>query len=108
MADGCISHTVTVSSGDTASTGVATGGKPLVGIVLPSALTSSSLSLYASTDGTTYYPIYDNLGVACDAQVAASRWVATYWPDLFVPYIRLEMASAEGAERSIMLILAEV
>ena len=101
-------QTVTVESGATASTGIETDGLPLVGIVTPAALTSTSASMYGSMDGTTYYPIYDNNGAQATAQLSTSRWVACYWPDLYVPYVRLELDTAEGGARSLTLVFAEV
>lgn len=103
-----VTQSVTVASGATASSGIETDGLPLVGIITPAALTSASAALYGSLDGTTWYPIYDNLGAAAEAIVSTSRWVACYWPDLYVPWVRLEMASAEGDDRMLTLVLAEV
>lgn len=102
-----VTQEVTVASGATESSGARADQMALMAIITPAALTSTSATLYGSADGTTYYPIYADNGAPAEVQLGTSRWVACYWPDLFLPYVRLEMASAEGDARTLTLVFGD-
>lgn len=51
--------TVTIANGESLSGAVDLKGRKLVGIVMPAAWTSASLTFQASPDGTNYFNLYD-------------------------------------------------
>lgn len=101
-------RTVTIASGQTVSGAVSLGGASLVGIITPAALTGTTLTFQASADGTTYVPVYTTAGVAASVTVAASRYTAV--PPTTIPgapYLKVVSGSAEGADRTITLVVQE-
>ncbi len=106
-------NTVTVANGGTESTWLNVGAnvsdRAVVGIVTPSALTSTTLSIQVSLDGTNALTHYDFTGLAFTIPCGASRWISLD-PALFAgfPFMRLVMGSAEAAARTITLVTSEV
>lgn len=82
----------------------------VVAIVTPSTLTSTTMTIQASMDnGTTVLAHYDFTGNAYTVPCGADRWIALD-PALFagIPFIRLVMGSAEGAARTLQLVVREI
>jgi hypothetical protein len=107
-------YTATVANGATDSGWIHIGTdmdcNGLVAIVTPAALTSTSLTIKASIDGgVTDLAHYDYSGSTFTIPCAADRWIAVD-PALFagIPFIQIVMGSAEGAARSLTLIVREV
>lgn len=97
--------TQTISSGQTSSDAVTLNGFGMVGMIMPAALTSTTMTFTGSQDGVTYTALYNTSGSVLTATVAASRLI------LFVPgdfvginYLKLVGGTAEGADRSIQVI----
>jgi len=102
-----ISTTVVIPNGQTTSAAFDIGGFTLVGMILPSALTSTAMKINASDSlAGTYVPVYGPTGTQISYTVAASRYVVIPPTDLQgVNFIELVAGSAEGADRTITLIL---
>jgi hypothetical protein len=100
-------ETVTVAASGTDSTGGFGDGLKLVGIAMPAALTSTTLTLKCSTDGSTWKTHVDDLGVAVTIPCAASQYINVFWLGVVAPYVQLVMGSAEGAARTITLVFAD-
>lgn len=119
MIHGCSAHaqlvvetafytkTVTIANGATVSDAVATGGRQLVGIITPAALTGTAMTFSMSSElAGTYVPIkVTAAGTAFSQTVTTSSYYAidpaiTYG----VPFIKATSGSAEGAARSIILV----
>lgn len=98
-------QTVTVANGGTTTGNINLNGFGMVGVIFPSALTSTSMTFQGSQDGTTFTALYNTDGNALTATVAASR-ILLFTPGDFVGinYVRLVLGSAEGAERSLQVI----
>lgn len=101
--------TATIASSGTTSNAIFIGGDSLVGIILPAAITSTTLAIHASHDGTTYNAMYDTAGNAVSLTIAASQHLHLA-PATFssANYIKLVCGSAEGAEREIQVIFRKV
>ncbi len=94
--------TATVLSGATSSDAIQLNGFGLVGLILPSALTSTTMTFTGSQDGTTYTALYNTSGSLLTVTVAASRIILFVPGDLVgVNYIKLVFGTAEGADRAI-------
>lgn len=101
------SGSVTVLSGAQLSDAFDCAGMSLIGLILPSALTSTALTIKASsTLGGTYNDVYNSSGSQFSVTVAASRFVS-FSPSDFAAlrYIKLNMGTAEGADRVIGLVV---
>jgi len=97
--------TQTISSGQTTSDIVTLNGFGMVGIILPAALTSTSMTFTGSQDGTNFSALYNTSGTQLNITVAASR-IILFSPGDFVGvnYLKLVAGSAEGADRTIQVI----
>lgn len=104
---------VTVASGATASNFVTPGNEKdcfaLVGVILPAALTSTTMTIQPSNDGTNALTHYDYAGAIPAYPVAASVYLSVD-PALYkgCNSLRVVMGSAEGADRTIQLVFSEV
>jgi hypothetical protein len=102
--------TVTIANGATVSNAIDLGEKAIVGIQLPSALTSTALTFTASDviDGT-YNPVTKIDGNAYSITVAAAKYIVISPVDLAgIRYLKLVAGSAEAAARDIILMLKAV
>lgn len=83
-------------------------GLRLAGIVMPAAFTGAALTFEVSHDGTTYQELYWN-DIAYSVTVAAAKNVSltmnAFWP---WQYVKVKSDSAEGAERTLTLILRPI
>ena len=78
--------TVTISSGQSLSPAINTGGGLLVGIQMPASWTSADLTFQGSFDGTTYTNLYDSLGTEITAAAAASRGISALNSSVFAAF----------------------
>lgn len=98
-------QSVTVANAGTTSSAIQIGGASMVALILPAALTSTTVTFTASdTQAGTFVPVYKSDGTAVSATVAASRAVAL--PVELFPFnwIKLVTGSAEGAARTIKVL----
>ena len=81
-------------------------GLVLVGLVMPAALTSTSITFKFSDDNTTFYDLYDTSGNQVSITVAASRWVGLLPEDFTgMRYMKINMGSVEGDDRTIKAVM---
>lgn len=106
------SATATILSGASLSGTITLGSARLVGIIIPAAWTTASISLQGGmTSGGTYYDIYDNFGTAYTIVVGGtSRLVQVPIGDIGYPYIKLQSGVpgalvVQGADRTLTAIL---
>lgn len=102
-----------VANGATASGYIHIGGDVgemgLVGIVTPAALTSTTMTIVASLNGSSDKTHTDYTGGAINIAVAADKYISLD-PALYcgMPYVKLSLGSAEAAEREFFLVVREV
>lgn len=106
-------YTATVAASGTTSGWINiladSGSAGLTSIITPSALTSTSLTLQASLDGSTALTIYDFTGSTFTIPCVANAWIALD-PALFLafPWVRIVAGSSEAASRDFKLVVREV
>jgi hypothetical protein len=95
--------TATIASGQTVGAAFYVGAKVPVSLQMPAAFTGATVSFQGSNDGSTYQAI--NIGAAAYSEtVTASKNVALDSNILAgFPFLRIVSASAEGADRSIIV-----
>ena len=97
--------TLTVAQSAQTSDAIQLNGFGIVGVEMPSALTSTTMTFTGSQDGVTYSALYNTSGSQLSVTVAASRIILFTPGDLIgVNYIKLVMGTAEAAARSIKVI----
>lgn len=99
-----LQSSVAIANGGTTSAAIPTQGLSLVGIFLPAALTSTTLTFTAcATEGGTYEPMYSKAGTALSYTVGTSRYL-TIDPSDFagVPFFKMVLGSAEIAARTLV------
>ena len=81
----------------------------LTSIVTPAALTSTTLTIQVSLDGSTALTLYDFTGATFSIPCVANAWIALD-PALFLafPWVRIVTGSAEAAARSFTLVVRGV
>lgn len=81
----------------------------LTSIITPATLTSTSLTLQVSLDGSTALTLYDFTGATFTIPCVANAWIALD-PALFLafPWVRIVTGSAEAAARSFTLVVRGV
>ena len=104
-----VNRDVTISSGQTASSSVDLLGRGLVGMILPAAFTGATITFQMSTDNSTFYAIYNTSNTQLSATVTQGR-AYFFTPGDFIAarYLKLVSGSAEGADRTITLIMREL
>jgi len=95
-----------IASGQTTSGEIDLKGGAIVGLITPSALTSTTVTFTASEkEGGTFVAVYDSAGNQISIAVAASQAIGLSGADAdaLAPWsvIKLVGGSAEGAERII-------
>lgn len=110
MAKNLAVQEVTVASGGTTSTSITVDRSRIpIAIQTPSALTSTAMTFQASFDGNTFAPIHDEgSGSAYSITVAASRFITLKRSAMEgAKFFRVVCGSAEGAARSIQVVVGE-
>lgn len=104
---------VTVAASGTTSNFASSGSEKdcyaLVGVILPASLTSTTMTIQPSNDGTNALTHYDYAGAIPAYPVAASVYLSVD-PALYkgCNHIRVVLGSAEAADRTIGLVFSEV
>lgn len=107
---GNASKSVTILSGQTqAEEGVNLSCFTLAGVLIPS-MTGASVKFQGSLDGTNFYQINDNLGTAITITTGGFAGIYKLNAADFVGinWIKPVSASAEGADRAVTLIGADI
>jgi hypothetical protein len=94
---------VGIANAATVSDVINTQGLNLVGLLLPSALTGTTISFQGSLDGTNFDPVYSTVsGTALSYTVAQGHYVAfDPTPLQGLPFIKLVSGTSEAAARTI-------
>jgi hypothetical protein len=81
----------------------------LVALVTPGTLTSTTLTMQASLDGSTALTHQNYLGATFTVTCSANKWISID-PALYAgfPFVRIVTGAAEGADRTFTLIVREV
>ena len=98
---------ITIADGETVSAAVDIGGSTLIGFNLPAGLEGTAISFQASTsEGGTYFGVYDVSGNIISFTIAASRYVSFDYDSLrAVRYIKLVAGTSQTGDVEIGLIL---
>lgn len=104
ISDRTIPVTVTIANGATVSGAADLAGATVLAVRTPAALTGTAMTFQVSDDGVTYVPLYND-GTLYSITVATSRGIPVN-KALFEPwdYVKAVSGSAEGADRSIVLV----
>jgi hypothetical protein len=84
-------------------------GDGICAIECPVTLTSTKLNVQASFDGSTWVPLHNPPGALYQITVAAGKTEKVDPKDFAgIPWIKLALASTEGAARTIKISLTDV
>lgn len=104
-----VAASATIASGQTTSAAIEVNGLAVVGIILPAAMTGTSLTLQASVDGTNFYTIADSNNTNVTVTYGASKMIyLNSQITAGVESIKLVSGSSEGADRAFTLIMRPV
>lgn len=97
----------TVANGQTTSTPIFVGGQMIVGIDCGEALTSTAVTFLNSIDGGRTYKSVENEsdGLPISVMVESGKYVHINPPIVGLDIVKLVGGSAEGAARTLTLIL---
>ncbi len=97
---------IIIAESETTSDAIRLKGFGIVGVILPAALTSTSMTFEGSQlSDSGFVPLYNTDGDLLSTAVAASRAVLFVPGDLVgINYAKLVMGSSEDAEREITVI----
>ena len=106
LPDNIYTDTVTIANAGTTSTAIDCRSCTIVGIIIPSAFTGTSLTFTASDDNSTFRDLYNSHGAQYYCVVAVDRHIALELSDFMCArYFKLVSGSTEGAERTITVVL---
>lgn len=107
-------HQVTIANGAAASEMVATDGKALIGVIMPTSWTAAALGFKTCISGnaTDLLSVYDNAGNAETAVAAGSTHIVFPSADaILVPYLQITSVTVatatpvnQGGARTLILI----
>lgn len=106
-------YTLSVAASGTESGFVGVGGDisevGAVAIVTPGTLTSTTITIQPSVDGTNALTHYDYTGISVTIPIGVSRWISLD-PALFAgfPYLRIVTGSAEAAAREFKVVITAI
>lgn len=106
--------TATIASGASLSNAVDLGTGRLVGLIMPAAWTTASISFQGSADGSSYFDLYDDATerAIASSSLAPSRFIALPIADwLMLRALKIRSGSAatpvsQSADRAITLVTA--
>lgn len=101
----CVQATATIAASGTTSTAVTVDGKIIAGIDLGATLTSTTLGIQNSVDGTNFNTAYDSSGNAISWTVAGGRFLKFDPPLLGYKTIKLVSGSSEAAARTLTVVM---
>jgi hypothetical protein len=100
---------IDVSESATVSNALDMRGKTLVGLIMPAALTSTSITFTGSDDNVTFRALTNTSGTALTVTVSASKHICIVPADFAsVRWLKLIMGSSEGADRTIIAVMRAV
>ena len=103
--------TVVIANGQTTSGAVgntgARRGYKRIGVALPATFTGASISFSVSADGTTYQALYAITATLVSVTVVQGRSYDLPEELQPWPFFKIVSASAEGAERTLKVVMAE-
>lgn len=101
--------TAIIPISDTVSNAVDLGEMAVVGLQVPSAITSTALTFQASSDGGTYAAVTKVDGTAYSVTVAASKYIVIPPADLAgIRFLKVIAGTTETAARTIILTVRAV
>ncbi len=102
-------RTVTIANAGQTSGALDVREATILGLITPAALTGTALTFNVSMDSGTFVPLYDSTGTLVSLTVGTSRGFALD-PSTFLPwrYVQVVSGTAEGAARTITLIVRPV
>lgn len=94
--------TFTIANAADTSGALNCANKALVGILMPSTLTSVTFDIEGSIDGINFFPMINNYGSGISAIPFVADTLYSIDPSLTLPYqyVRIVTASNEDAERT--------
>lgn len=105
--NGLYKNDVTIASGETTSTFVATSGGVLAGVYAPASMTGATISFTAAStdDPITFYPVRDQFGalITITLNAAASYYSLRGILPFGADFIRIVSASNESSARTLKL-----
>lgn len=100
-----IATTETINNTEQESTVVAMEDYAGAAVLIPAAMTGAMLDVQGSHDGENFYNIYDKDGTQIQITALINTW-RELPPAIFAfPYIRFVSAAAEGAARTLEVVL---
>lgn len=103
------SATVTIASGQTVSNAIDLGEMAVVGLITPSAITSTAVTFQASADNVTYNQVTKVDATVYSVTVSASKHIVIPPADLAgIRWLKVVAGSAEGGDRTIYLTVRAV
>lgn len=98
--------TTTIPSGATQSNVVEAQGWRLLGILIPSGVVGTTLTIEAGPTAASVQTMYQNGGPVI-VQVASPGYVNTFWDGICAPYIRLTSNATETSTVRLVLVFQE-
>jgi hypothetical protein len=101
--------TVTIASGQTVSAAIDLTEYTLVGIIMPSTFTGTTMTFQASADNSTFVAMKDTSGSTISYTVGTSRYIPLD-PSIFagIRFLKLVSGSSEGQDDIIALAVRPV
>ena len=96
---------ITIASGATASSAINLRGYAQAGYLIPSAFSGATVTFQVSAENTTYQVLHDSTNTVITQTVTASKAYALPISCFAFGYVKLISASAEGADRTIIVSL---
>lgn len=95
---------VAIANGANVSGIINTKGSSLVGIIIPAAFTSTTITFSASVDGSTFFPVKNTTsGTTLSYTVAPGEYIAINPVDFYgIPYLEINTGSSEAAARTLL------
>jgi hypothetical protein len=97
--------TASIAASGTFSDAVYLAGNTLLAIEMPSAWTTASISILASSDGNTYRDVVNINGVAITISASADKYIVLDSDNtLGINYLKLKSSATQEAARTLTLI----
>lgn len=106
VAPGQTDRAITITAGQSVSSAVELSGvdasyravSTWAALIMPSAWTPARIAFQASTDGSTWYDVYDSDGARVTIAADASRWIELPMSSIWAArYLRLVSVDSSGA-----------
>lgn len=101
--------TVKIAAAGTTSEALSCANKTIVGVIVPVAMTGTSMKFQGSMNDITYYDVLKSDGTNLAITLTGVGMYKVYAADLVgLEYVRLVSNGAEAAERTLSLVVARV